>query len=360
MNKYLNKHLKIKDKNLKYDFLPSMLEIIERPANKLSNIILFLIAALVITAIVWAKYSIIDITVSAYGVTGPDDGVVTLESQYGGTVSEIYVKDNQWVEAGTVILSIDSTEAELNVEKCQYDLDMLTVQREIYNKVYEGNTKAIDSSSYGDFAMLAEAILQENTLFGKQLEAYEDETEKENLRLEHQLSILQNINTLDVEIRNARTDLEAAKSTLDKMTVKAPTSGTIVQMAVVTKGILLPAGEKVAYLLPDGKENIFTAYVSDEEIEQIRVGDTVNVKIGAYDNTQYEYIEGTVESIGEIALNIDGIGVAYQADIKVPDLPDDIRMGLEGSCEIIIGTRSVLDYFLEPFIEGFSSSLKEV
>lgn len=33
MNKYLNKRLKIREENLKYDFLPSMVEIIERPAS---------------------------------------------------------------------------------------------------------------------------------------------------------------------------------------------------------------------------------------------------------------------------------------------------------------------------------------
>lgn len=40
-------------------------------------------------------------------------------------------------------------------------------------------------------------------------------------------------------------------------------------------------------------------------------------------------------------------------------LPDGIKIGMEGNCDIIIGKRTVLDYFLEPFIEGFEGSLKE-
>ena len=50
----------------------------------------------------------------------------------------------------------------------------------------------------------------------------------------------------------------------------------------------------------------------------------------------------------------------YRAGAKRDkDLPKDIKVGMEGSCDIIIGKRTVLDYFLEPFKEGFGSSLKE-
>ena len=42
-SKYLKKHTQIREENLKYDFLPSMVEIIEKPANKMGTIILFLI-----------------------------------------------------------------------------------------------------------------------------------------------------------------------------------------------------------------------------------------------------------------------------------------------------------------------------
>ena len=38
---------------------------------------------------------------------------------------------------------------------------------------------------------------------------------------------------------------------------------------------------------------------------------------------------------------------------------DDIKIGMEGNCDIIIGKRTVLEYFLEPFIEGLEGSLKE-
>ena len=41
---------------------------------------------------------------------------------------------------------------------------------------------------------------------------------------------------------------------------------------------------------------------------------------------------------------------------KVPE--NGYRAAMEGICDIIVGTRSVLDYFLEPFQKGLQESLK--
>ena len=42
------------------------------------------------------------------------------------------------------------------------------------------------------------------------------------------------------------------------------------------------------------------------------------------------------------------------------DNPDiQIIPGLTGKVEIKTGTRSIMEYFLEPLIEGFGNSLKE-
>lgn len=56
---------------------------------------------------------------------------------------------------------------------------------------------------------------------------------------------------------------------------------------------------------------------------------------------------------------LDNVGAAYKAEIELDKLPDEIRIGMEGNCDIIVGKRSVLDYFIEPFIEGLEGSLKE-
>lgn len=376
MNRYLEKQFKIHDRKLKYDFLPSMIEIIERPANKLADFILFLIVALIATTIVWAAFWKIDIAVTATGSTMPEGGVITLDSAYGGRISEIYVEDGGFVQKGDVILSLDSTEKQLALSESKSNLEILKVQREMYGKIYEelraekeadedsdGEEEeaipVIDISAYKDYAYLAEAILLEHNVYKKELAYLASEEERDAYRQQHMLSILQNINTLDVRIYSAEISLQEEENALEQYTLRAPADGQITQMSMISEGMIVTAGGTVGYLIPKDKENLFTAYVQDEDIGQIQIGDVVSVKIAAYNDTEYEYMEGKVAYVGDITLNIEGIGVVYMVGIEIENMPEDVKIGMEGSCDIIIGTRTVLDYFIEPFIEGLNDSLKE-
>ena len=51
LTEYVLKHGKKRDKELKYDFMPSLLEIIERPAHKAGTVIIIGIFTLLIGAI---------------------------------------------------------------------------------------------------------------------------------------------------------------------------------------------------------------------------------------------------------------------------------------------------------------------
>ena len=52
MKKYIEKQLGTRDKRLYYDFLPSMIEIIEKPANRLVSVIMYMCFALIATTII--------------------------------------------------------------------------------------------------------------------------------------------------------------------------------------------------------------------------------------------------------------------------------------------------------------------
>lgn len=364
MKTYLEKHLKIRERDLKYDFMPSMLEIIERPQNALSNVLLFLIVALIITTIVWAKFTYVDITVTSYGVVLPEDGLVEIKSLYGGNVAEVNVKEGEFVSSDSTLLTLDSSEQKIANDEYEHNLKVLKIQRDTYQLIYDkldGKTKDIkaDTSGYGELAYLADDILLENIVYESQLKSIDDENEKETYRLNQKQQVLHTINSIDVQISSEETKLKDSKLTLERMILKAPVSGTVTQMSVVNSNTVLNAGETIGYIVPSDKEIMFTAYVADENIQKIKVNDDVNVKIDAFGNDDNKFLSGKVKSIGSVTVNLDGIGAAYKVEIILDKLPDEIKIGMEGNCDIIIGKRTVLDYFLEPFIEGFEGSLRE-
>ncbi len=64
--------------------------------------------------------------------------------------------------------------------------------------------------------------------------------------------------------------------------------------------------------------------------------------------------------VSEITVSVEGSGNVYPVEIKLIDAPVlNYRNGAEGTCDIITGTRSVMDYFIEPFRKGLRDSLKE-
>lgn len=81
----------------------------------------------------------------------------------------------------------------------------------------------------------------------------------------------------------------------------------------------------------------------------------------AYDDSENEIIEGVISKISEITLSIDGLGAVYPIEVTMSSVPEmGYRVGIEGTCDIIVNERSVLEYFLEPFIESLSESMKEM
>ena len=112
--------------------------------------------------------------------------------------------------------------------------------------------------------------------------------------------------------------------------------------------------------MPDNSDSMFVAYVKTSDIETIDVDDEVRIRISALSDTEYKIIQGRVKRIGDVAINAEGIGSAYKVEIFPEGVPKDmLKVGAEGACDIIAGKRSVLMYFMEPFIDGLKDSLHE-
>ncbi len=409
MNKtYLDKQMKIKEDNLKYDFLPSMLEIIEKPENKVSNIIIWLVLALIVTAVVWAAFAKTDIAITAQGSIMPKGNFISVSSSYGGEIKEIAIEEGQSVKQGDLLFLLDTSAEEESKVFWEYELNLLEIQREIYTslkayrekqlsedakgeeepekeqknekKVIEENKTlpdskwekyGIDVSLYGENTSVAEAILAEEELYEVQLKEYRaslkttqnkevTEGQIDELIAQRNLTVLQNLNSLEVKIKETEKNLEETNRAIEQKHIKAQADGIVTSLSINSEGQLITAGTQVAYIIPENEEIIFKAYVNSSDIEGLKIGDSVSVRIAALKDTPYDRMEGRIQRIGDVAVSIEGMGSVYRVDIALPEIPDGyLKIGEEGSCDILIGKRSVLNYFLEPFLKGMKDSLHE-
>ncbi len=212
MKQYLKRQLKNRDKKLKYDFLPSMIEIIEKPANRMGEIIIYVILAMLVTTVIWASHTKLDIAVTAMGAAKPKDAIITLNAQTGGIVQDIRVQDGEYVQAGDIICTFDSGTNETNLKESTYNLEVLNVQKEVYEAVYEKleaedyTEIEMDTGQYGDNQRFADAIILEYDIFLDSLEQA-GYTEAENIKSNQLLNVLQNLNTIDAKMESVSADI---------------------------------------------------------------------------------------------------------------------------------------------------------
>ncbi len=115
----------------RYDFMPSIITVMERPPVLHTRIISTLVILLSMIAGFWAFASRVDIIVSAQGEIVPAGRVKVVQAADQGVVRKILVNDGQVVDEGSALIEMDSTsiEAEETQLAIRRDQSMLTVQR---------------------------------------------------------------------------------------------------------------------------------------------------------------------------------------------------------------------------------------
>jgi hemolysin D len=104
------------------EFLAPALEILETPASPVNVAFLWIICALVAVALVWAYFGRIDIIASAQGKFQPTGRVKVIEPVETGRVAAIRAANDSPVKAGDVLVELDRSAAQADVESARAEL----------------------------------------------------------------------------------------------------------------------------------------------------------------------------------------------------------------------------------------------
>jgi len=103
-------------------FLPAALEIVETPPSPTGRAISGTIVAVFCIALIWASIGRIDIIATATGKIIPDGRTKIIQPFETAVVRAIHVRDGQRVQAGDVLIELDSTISEAEFGHLQGDL----------------------------------------------------------------------------------------------------------------------------------------------------------------------------------------------------------------------------------------------
>ena len=91
------------------EFLPAALEVIESPPSLVSRVITYTMFALIALGVLWVWFGKVDEVAVAFGKVIPVGQVKTLQAEDKAVVKNIYVKEGQSVQAGDLLIELDST-----------------------------------------------------------------------------------------------------------------------------------------------------------------------------------------------------------------------------------------------------------
>lgn len=153
---------------------------------------------------------------------------------------------------------------------------------------------------------------------------------------------------------------------LDRTTLRAPVDGFIKTLHVVSVGGVVRAGERVADIVPADDRLIIEAQLPPGDIGYVRAGQATKVTLASADAQKFGDIKGTVDTVSPDTLVTEDGQPYYKVKILTDQsyfedgkLRYDLFPGMQVMTSIQTGSRTVMEYILDPLIGRMGDALRE-
>ncbi len=157
-------------------------------------------------------------------------------------------------------------------------------------------------------------------------------------------------------ITGVRENIKKLELSINNAIVKASVNGTVNIIAEMYPGDLMPAGAEILTIIPNTNSAFkMQMTVSNKDIGEINIGDTVKYSFAALPYREYGQVAGKITSISKDAVN-NSSGQSYyvvEATVPVTKLVSnsgrqgEIKSGMICEANVITKQKSFLRYFLE-------------
>ena len=364
---------------------------------------LYLMLAVVVAALTWASIAQVDMVARADARVVPDGREQVIASLEGGILRELMVREGQPVEKGQPLALLDPTrfEAQQNegqakrlalraaIARAQAESAGRTLQfppeLKALPQIVAGETESFNARQRA----LQEAVstnqrslglLERELAVAEQMSAKGLMSEVEVMRVRRQVNELtlqthERINRfrqdasadlvrLQTELSQLQEQMVVRDDALRRTTQHSPVRGMVKSIKNHTLGGVVAPGAPMMEIVPIGDRVLVEVRVRPADIGFVQVGQTVQIKLSAYESTVYGNLHGTVQSISpdvlgdtERAPSAEATWYRAQvladaASLSAGGKPLAVLPGMSGQAEIRTGQRSVLSYLLRPWVKA--------
>lgn len=163
----------------------------------------------------------------------------------------------------------------------------------------------------------------------------------------------------------------AARDQLERLRIRAPVSGTVIGLSIFTVGGVIAPGQTLMDIVPDKADLVVAAQVGVGDADDIRVGQTAQVKFLGLHERAMPIIMGQVTRLSADALVDEKSGESfYTAEVRVPadqmqqvkqfrGKQFEFRAGAPVAVLVPLRKRTALQYALEPLADTMWVAFRE-
>jgi HlyD family secretion protein len=164
--------------------------------------------------------------------------------------------------------------------------------------------------------------------------------------------------------------LVAARDQLNRIEMRAPTSGVIHELQVHTIGGVVKAGETIMEIVPDSDELQVEAHVQPKDIDHVRTGQDAFVRFSAFNQRTTPQLTGQVAFVSADT-TVDPHNPNAQASafytVRVVMSEEERRRlgdvqlmpGMQAEVFMQTGKRTMMSFLMKPFMEQLKRAFVE-
>jgi len=170
-----------------------------------------------------------------------------------------------------------------------------------------------------------------------------------------------------IEITEVRKAIQVAKikqanlkGRVDGYHLSASKSGVVSKVAVNYTGEIVGAGDTVVEIIPHETPLVFYAEIPVANIDDVKAGQLAKVTLTNMSTRESEPLQAKVLRIDPDATVDEKTGVRYYTAVVKSNQPSRYMVpGVSGTVSILLGKRSIAEYFLEPIFQSLHGALSE-
>ncbi|MEH6792325.1 HlyD family efflux transporter periplasmic adaptor subunit [Parasphingorhabdus sp.] len=376
----------------------------------MGGIMILACAVFLALLVAWSNWAELDQVSRAPGTVIPSGRVQLVQSNDGGVITDIKVREGDIVREGELLVILDQIKINASVAEAEGKVaslmssmarieaelfdrplkfpaivqkfpDFATNQRSLYSKRRQALRDQL-SALNGMLGLARQELNMNSPLleFGDVSRADIIRLQRGVADLESQIVNVRNsyIQELQTEYTRTEEELASAREILTQRSdilkgtkIRAPANGIVKNIRLTTIGGVLRPGDEVLTIVPTGGTLIIEAKVSPSDIAYVRLGQTASVNFDAYDSSIYGSAQGEVTYISPDTLTeqtANGDLIYYRVHVSVDtsnmkpvNLNEkiEIQPGMTASVEIQTGKNTVFRYIFKPVMKTFRESLTE-